>query len=171
MVDQASSAMGLGFLVQEWLADRSIVMLTLFVVISWKYFGFHMILMLAGLQGIPRELEEAAAIDGASRRQTVRQHHPAAARADHPGLGVPVDHRRHPAVRPGLGDHQGRALQRLEHDGRSTSSTVGIERTPDGLRQRRRGHPVRDLARRGRSLYVRFVMRRDTDGALTTGGG
>ena len=64
--------MGLGFLVQEWLADRSIVMLTLFVVISWKYFGFHMILMLAGLQGIPRELEEAAAIDGASRRQTVR---------------------------------------------------------------------------------------------------
>ncbi len=47
-------------------------MLTMFVVISWKYFGFHMILMLAGLQGIPRELEEAAAIDGASRRQTVR---------------------------------------------------------------------------------------------------
>ena len=31
-----------------------------------------MILMLAGLQGIPRELEEAAAIDGASRRQTLR---------------------------------------------------------------------------------------------------
>ena len=65
----------------EWLADRSIVMLTMFVVITWKYFGFHMILMLAGLQGIPRELEEAAAIDGASRRQTVRQHHPAAPRA------------------------------------------------------------------------------------------
>ncbi len=41
-------------------------MLTMFVVISWKYFGFHMILMLAGLQGIPRELEDAAAIDGAT---------------------------------------------------------------------------------------------------------
>ncbi len=28
-------------------------MITLFVIISWKYFGFHMILLLAGLQGIP----------------------------------------------------------------------------------------------------------------------
>ena len=46
--------------------------LPLFVVISWKYFGFHMILMLAGLQGIPRELEEAAAIDGATRWQVFR---------------------------------------------------------------------------------------------------
>jgi raffinose/stachyose/melibiose transport system permease protein len=31
-----------------------------------------MILMLAGLQGIPRELDEAAAIDGATRRQAIR---------------------------------------------------------------------------------------------------
>jgi raffinose/stachyose/melibiose transport system permease protein len=51
---------------KEWLADDSIVLYTLFVVISWKYFGFHMILYLAGLQQIPRELEEAARIDGAS---------------------------------------------------------------------------------------------------------
>ena len=35
------------------------------MIISWKYFGFHMILLLAGLQGIPREIEEAALIDGA----------------------------------------------------------------------------------------------------------
>jgi raffinose/stachyose/melibiose transport system permease protein len=48
------------------------VLWVLFVVISWKYFGFHMIILLAGLQGIPRELEEAAAIDGASRRQAIR---------------------------------------------------------------------------------------------------
>ena len=47
-------------------------MLTLFVIISWKYFGFHMILMLAGLQGIPHELEEAALIDGAGRWQAFR---------------------------------------------------------------------------------------------------
>ena len=57
---------------REWLADPSIVVYTLFVVISWKYFGFHMILYLAGLQQIPRELEEAALIDGASRRQILR---------------------------------------------------------------------------------------------------
>ena len=47
-------------------------MITLFVIISWKYFGFHMIIMLAGLQGIPRELEEAALIDGATRWQVFR---------------------------------------------------------------------------------------------------
>jgi raffinose/stachyose/melibiose transport system permease protein len=50
---------------REWLADPSIVIYTVFVAISWKYFGFHMILFLAGLQQIPRELEEAALIDGA----------------------------------------------------------------------------------------------------------
>ena len=57
---------------RQWLADPGIVLYTLFVVISWKYFGFHMILYLAGLQQIPRELEEAAALDGATRRQILR---------------------------------------------------------------------------------------------------
>ncbi len=57
---------------REWLADPGIVLYTLFVVISWKYFGFHMILYLAGLQQIPRELEEAAEIDGATRLQVIR---------------------------------------------------------------------------------------------------
>jgi raffinose/stachyose/melibiose transport system permease protein len=55
-----------------WLANRSIVLYSLFFVISWKYFGFHMMLMLAGLQQIPNELQEAAAIDGASWGQTFR---------------------------------------------------------------------------------------------------
>jgi raffinose/stachyose/melibiose transport system permease protein len=65
-------AIGLGALYQPWLADPQTVMTAMFVIISWKYFGFHMILLLAGLQGIPRELEEAAAIDGATRRQAIR---------------------------------------------------------------------------------------------------
>ncbi|MBX6384480.1 MAG: sugar ABC transporter permease [Microbispora sp.] len=50
----------------EWFADPSTVMLSLFIVMTWKYFGFHMILYIAGLQGIPRELTEAAQIDGAT---------------------------------------------------------------------------------------------------------
>ena len=57
---------------RQWLADPSIVLYTLFVVISWKYFGFHMILYLAGLQQIPHELEEAAEIDGATKWQVFR---------------------------------------------------------------------------------------------------
>ena len=40
--------------------------------ITWKYFGFHMVLILAGLQQIPKELKEAASIDGATAWQTFR---------------------------------------------------------------------------------------------------
>jgi raffinose/stachyose/melibiose transport system permease protein len=72
LVDSGLQGIGLGGLVQDWLGDTTIVMLTVFVIISWKYFGFHMILLLAGLQGIPRELEEAALIDGAGRWQAFR---------------------------------------------------------------------------------------------------
>jgi raffinose/stachyose/melibiose transport system permease protein len=35
-------------------------------ILTWQFFGFAMILMLAGLQGIPSELREAAQIDGAT---------------------------------------------------------------------------------------------------------
>jgi raffinose/stachyose/melibiose transport system permease protein len=65
LVDTGLTTIGLGGLIQDWLGDTNIVMLTLFFIISWKYFGFHMILLLAGLQGIPHEIEEAARIDGA----------------------------------------------------------------------------------------------------------
>ena len=72
VVDSGLRSLGLGGLIQDWLGDGGIVMVTLFVIISWKYFGFHMIILLAGLQGIPRELEEAAFIDGAGRWQAFR---------------------------------------------------------------------------------------------------
>ncbi|WP_423923502.1 carbohydrate ABC transporter permease [Frigoribacterium sp. 2-23] len=56
---------GLGSLATDWLADPSIAIWTLLAIITWKYIGFAVILFLAGLQGIPSELSEAAAIDGA----------------------------------------------------------------------------------------------------------
>ncbi|MEV4745710.1 carbohydrate ABC transporter permease [Streptosporangium amethystogenes subsp. fukuiense] len=49
----------------SWLSEPDTVLFSLFLVITWKYFGFHMIIYLAGLQGIPKELHEAARIDGA----------------------------------------------------------------------------------------------------------
>ncbi|MBO9578382.1 MAG: sugar ABC transporter permease [Microbacteriaceae bacterium] len=49
-----------------WLADPNFVVWTVFAILTWKYVGFAILLMLAGLQGVPDELSEAAAIDGAS---------------------------------------------------------------------------------------------------------
>jgi raffinose/stachyose/melibiose transport system permease protein len=71
-VDRMLGAVGLGDLVQQWLADPGVVLYTLFVVITWKYIGFGVVLLLAGLQGVPVELREAAALDGASPWQTIR---------------------------------------------------------------------------------------------------
>jgi raffinose/stachyose/melibiose transport system permease protein len=58
---------------QNFLSDIHQVMACIFVVLSWKYFGLHMLLYLAGLQNIPREIEEAALIDGANRWQLTRK--------------------------------------------------------------------------------------------------
>lgn len=71
-VDEVLRAVGLGGFVQQWLADPKLVLYTLFVVITWKYIGFGVILLLAGLQSIPAELREAAALDGASAWQVNR---------------------------------------------------------------------------------------------------
>ncbi len=55
-----------------WLGERSIVLYVVFAVVSWKYFGFHMIIYLAGRQNIPREVTEAAMTDGATGWQVFR---------------------------------------------------------------------------------------------------
>ena len=48
-----------------WLGDPSISIWMVLVVAAWQYTGFMMVLILAGLQGIPKNLYEAAALDGA----------------------------------------------------------------------------------------------------------
>ena len=50
---------------RPWLGDPDIALWVMFGIISWKYLGFAILIMLAGLQGVPDELHEAAAIDGA----------------------------------------------------------------------------------------------------------
>ena len=72
IVDQLLRSVGLGGLVHFWLASTSLVLYTLFFVITWQFIGFGIVLLLAGLQGIPPELREAAAIDGASPWQVTR---------------------------------------------------------------------------------------------------
>jgi raffinose/stachyose/melibiose transport system permease protein len=55
-----------------WLANRDLALLAIFFVITWKYFGLHMILYMAGLQSINSEIEESARIDGATELQVLR---------------------------------------------------------------------------------------------------
>lgn len=54
---------------QNWLGNTHIVLISVFIALTWKYFGFHMLLYLTGLQNIPKEIEEAARMDGANSFQ------------------------------------------------------------------------------------------------------
>ncbi|WP_018143524.1 carbohydrate ABC transporter permease [Alloscardovia criceti] len=49
----------------DWISDPKIAFWTLMMIITWKYIGFAVILMIAGMQSIPEELYEAARVDGA----------------------------------------------------------------------------------------------------------
>lgn len=53
----------------SWLGSEQVVMFAVLFVICWQYTPQYMILLRAGMTGIPEELYEAATIDGASRRQ------------------------------------------------------------------------------------------------------
>ncbi|MCP5097279.1 MAG: sugar ABC transporter permease [Chloroflexi bacterium] len=52
-----------------WLADKTWALPALAIVAIWKQVGFQMLIFLAGLQGIPGSLYEAASIDGANKRE------------------------------------------------------------------------------------------------------
>jgi ABC-type sugar transport system permease subunit len=58
---------GLGWPRVQWLGDPILAMASLVTVNIWRAAPHAMVLLLAGLQGIPQELYEAAAIDGAGR--------------------------------------------------------------------------------------------------------
>jgi multiple sugar transport system permease protein len=53
----------------DWLGDPHWSMPTIILFAVWKNFGYNMVILLAGLQAIPRELYESARIDGADRWQ------------------------------------------------------------------------------------------------------
>jgi ABC-type sugar transport system permease subunit len=58
--------LGLGNLARNWLSDPRTALTTVAIVHSWKGFGWGFLIFLAGLQTIPRELYEAARVDGAN---------------------------------------------------------------------------------------------------------
>lgn len=64
-VNQILSALGVKDL-PGWLLDKDWALASVIIVAIWKNFGYYMIILLAGLQGIPVYLYESARIDGAS---------------------------------------------------------------------------------------------------------
>ncbi|MFT3797596.1 carbohydrate ABC transporter permease [Microbacterium sp.] len=57
---------GLGDLAKAWTGDPVFAIWTILIVIVWQQTGFAMVIYMAGLAGVPIEIEEAAAIDGAN---------------------------------------------------------------------------------------------------------
>ena len=57
----------LGVAPVDWFGDAHWAMPAIILFAVWKNFGYNMVILLAGLQGIPQDLYEAARIDGASR--------------------------------------------------------------------------------------------------------
>ena len=55
-----------------WLGDKKVALWACFVPILWQYVGYHMLLMYAGVKGVPPELNEAAMIDGCTESQVNR---------------------------------------------------------------------------------------------------
>lgn len=51
----------------QWLSDEGWAMPSIIIMSVWKGMGYNMVIFLAGLQGIPQHLYEAAQVDGANR--------------------------------------------------------------------------------------------------------
>ena len=63
-VNSLLAAVGLGSWRQDWLGDPELALWMIVVVVVWQFAGYSMVIFLAGLQSIPREIYEAAAVDG-----------------------------------------------------------------------------------------------------------
>ncbi|MFI6876802.1 carbohydrate ABC transporter permease [Streptomyces sp. NPDC050400] len=165
LADKVLGAVGLDGLGGLWFADQSTVMPTLFLVMTWKYFGFHMMLYLAGLQGIPAELHEAARIDGANAWERFRH-------ITLPLLGPTV---RISAFLSVIGAIQLFDLVWVTSAGGPdhASETMAITLFQYGFKRYQIGYAsALSIALFLISLvfaiaYQRFVLRRDTEGALT----
>lgn len=72
MLNIVLDKLGLSFLIQSWLGDRSIAIYSLAVIQVWAHTGQVMVIFIAGLQGIPESLKEVARIEGAGWWQRFR---------------------------------------------------------------------------------------------------
>lgn len=67
LINTGLRAIGLDALAQNWLTDKGLAIYSVSAIETWKWTGFTMVLLIAGLQMISTEYYEAASIDGASK--------------------------------------------------------------------------------------------------------
>ncbi len=72
LLNTSLHSIGLDFLAQKWLVDMSWAMPSVIGVDTWKGVGYLMVILIAGIQAIPKEYYEVAAIDGANGWQSFR---------------------------------------------------------------------------------------------------
>ena len=70
--NQLLTALGLEELTKAWLTTKSTALGTTMFVEIWRQVGFNMVIYLAGLQLIDKSYYEAAAVDGANKRQRLK---------------------------------------------------------------------------------------------------
>lgn len=169
LANKILDGVGLGRFSQAWLAEPSMVLYVLFFVITWKYFGLHMILYLAGRQNIPKELTEAAATDGANAWQVF-------SRVTLPLLG--------PTIRVSVFLSVIGAIQLFDMVYVLTgggpvhaSETMAVTMYEYGFRRNQVGYAnaisvsMFLISLVFALFYHRYVLRRDIEGAVTTMGG
>lgn len=71
-INATLDTIGLDGVSRQWLADPDIALYAVLIAAVWRQVGYVMVLYLAGLKGLDPSLEEAAAVDGASRWQRFR---------------------------------------------------------------------------------------------------
>ncbi|MBB5325719.1 multiple sugar transport system permease protein [Anoxybacillus tepidamans] len=66
-LDTVLKAIGLGAFIQKWLGNPDIINISLAGTSVWRYMGFNFIIFLGAISSIPKDVYEAAEIDGANR--------------------------------------------------------------------------------------------------------
>ena len=105
-----------------WFASSHWALPALIVMAVWGGVGYCSLIYLSALQDAPRQLYEAADIDGAGAWAKFRRDHLAGVAADNDLPAGDADHRRVPGLRVDRADHRGRS-GRLDHDASRTTCT------------------------------------------------
>lgn len=72
IVNVVAGALSFGVFEPDWLRSTTWALVAVVIVSIWQGAGFQMVILLAALQGVPRDLYDASAVDGASRWQQFR---------------------------------------------------------------------------------------------------